>query len=61
MATSPVEPSRTRPGSWPNVSQIDGPLPSSWLAPSIWNADVAEPHTKPAGSRSVGSGRFSGT
>src|SRR6185503_5153322 len=32
-------------------SHIDGPRPSSWRAPSIWSADVAEPQTKPGGKR----------
>ena len=59
MATSPVAPSATRPGSRQNVSQMDGPLPSSLLAPSIWNAEVAAPHTNPSGTRRVGAGRGS--
>ena len=59
MATSPVAPPATRPGNRQKVSQMDGPLPSSRLAPSIWKADVAAPQTNPSGTRRVGSGRGS--
>src|SRR6266516_2425375 len=41
-----------RPGSWLNVSQIEGPRPSSSTAPSIWKEAVAAPQTKPSGKRS---------
>ena len=39
------------PGVCENVSQIDGPRPSSLAAPSIWYADAAKPHVKPGGKR----------
>src|SRR6478735_857671 len=38
-----------RPGVAANVSQIDGPRPSTVVEPSTWNAEVAAPHTNPAG------------
>src|SRR5207248_151869 len=50
MATSPVVPSLMLPGVCANVSQMDGPRPSSWTAPSIWYAEVAVPHRKPSGN-----------
>src|SRR5689334_20294848 len=40
-----------RPGSSQSASQIDRPRPSA--SPSIWNADVAAPHTKPGGHAGV--------
>ena len=43
-------PSPIRPGVAANVSQIDGPRPSAVVEPSTWNADVAAPHTNPAGN-----------
>src|SRR5262245_51900797 len=47
------------PGVCAYVSQIDGPLPSSFHAPSIWYAEVAVPQKNPLGnSRAVG---FSGS
>src|SRR5262245_41201229 len=43
------------PGVCAYVSQIDGPLPSSFHAPSIWYAEVAVPQKNPLGnSRAVG-------
>src|SRR5262245_21094517 len=50
QATSPVSPPRTRPGVLQNVSQIEGPRPSSDVAPSTWYAEVAEPHRKSSGT-----------
>src|SRR4051812_34992071 len=38
------------PGLRQNMSQMDGPLPSSAAAPSIWYADAAAPQTKLRGS-----------
>lgn len=37
------------PGTRQYVSQMDGVLPSSAAAPSIWYAAVATPQRKPAG------------
>ena len=39
------------PGVWAYVSQIDGPLPSSFHAPSIWYEAVATPQWNPSGKR----------
>src|SRR5207302_8810536 len=50
MATSPVVPSWILPGVWAKVSQMDGPRPSSWTAPSIWYAEVAVPQRKRSGN-----------
>ena len=41
------------PGVWAKVSQIDGPLPSSFQAPSIWYDEVATPYRKPSGNPRV--------
>ena len=46
----PSEPSRIAPGFAQRVSQIEGPRPSSVLAPSIWKDAVAAPQTKPSGN-----------
>src|SRR4028119_565526 len=46
---SPVSPCSTLPGVWEKVSQIEGPLPPSFAAPSIWYEAVAAPHKKPSG------------
>jgi len=45
-----VLPSQTLPGSSAYTSQIWGPLPSSFQAPSTWYEDVAAPQTKPGGN-----------
>src|SRR5262245_28039296 len=50
---SPVSPFLILPGVCAYVSQIDGPLPSSFHAPSIWYADVATPHKKSFGKGCV--------
>src|SRR4029450_3350653 len=50
-ATSPLSPPRTLDGVRQNVSQIEGPRPSSSTAPSTWNAEVATPHRNPSGNR----------
>ena len=49
QAMSPVSPFQTAPGVWLKVSQIDGPRPSAWTAPSIWYEAVAVPQRKPGG------------
>ena len=41
----------TAPGTRANASQIESVRPSSWAAPSIWEAAVADPNRKSAGSR----------
>src|SRR5215212_7107204 len=46
---SPVSPLAIVPAVWLNWSQIDGPRPPSWTAPSIWYAAVAAPHTQSSG------------
>src|SRR5918998_1417762 len=50
---SPVSPCRTLPGVWENVSQMEGPRPSSSTAPSIWYEAVAVPHKNPSGNRAI--------
>src|SRR5512140_2105953 len=37
------------PGLWVKRSQIDGPRPSSFTAPSTWYDEVAVPHRNPFG------------
>ena len=48
---SPVSPSNTAPFFLQNVSQTDGPRPSSLAAPSTWYEAVATPQTKSFGKR----------
>src|SRR3954451_5737657 len=48
-ATRPSSPLCTLPGVAQKVSQMDRPRPSRSTPPSIWYADVAAPHRKPAG------------
>src|SRR3712207_2016073 len=50
---SPVSPWRTSPGVWEKVSQMEGPRPSSFTAPSIWYEAVAVPHRNPSGNRTI--------
>ena len=46
-----MSPFQVRPGVWLKVSQMEGPRPSSWAAPSIWYAAVAAPSRKSFGMR----------
>ncbi len=49
----------TAPGTRQKASQVLSVRPSSSVAPSIWKAAVAAPHTKSAG-KVVGVGRGAG-
>ncbi|GAB2883577.1 hypothetical protein GCM10022245_18820 [Streptomyces mayteni] len=40
------------------MSQIEGPFPSSFHAPSIWKALVAVPKTNPSGNDAAGGVTF---